>query len=209
MKFSIKSFRSTYFVLKILGSLRLTNSVAFSIGLVNIYCTIKLFIIVAKIHTYLVFKLHMQSRILDYITCFIPGIFGLALLSGISQWLTAKTELKKKDYYGEYIVNRDYFPGRQADWQYENFRFEIKENDSIYFHVTDKDQILKTYRGTITTTKPFRSERLIIKIEHPTHHIMSSNPTTYRSAWSFYLVFYSPKFNNVYFKKGQWRPLDK
>jgi hypothetical protein len=39
-------------------------------------------------------------------------------------------------------------------------------------------------------------------MEQPTHHIMTSNPTTYRSAWSFYLVFYSPKFNNVYFKKG-------
>ena len=53
------------------------------------------------------------------------------------------------------------------------------------------------------------SERLIIKMEQPTHHIMTSNPTTYRSARSFYLVFYSPKFNNVYFKKGQWKTLDK
>ena len=51
------------------------------------------------------------------------GIFGLAFLSGIAQWLSAKTLLEKKDYYGEYIVNRDYFPGRQADWQYNNFKF--------------------------------------------------------------------------------------
>ena len=137
------------------------------------------------------------------------GIFGLVFLSGIAQWLTAKTELKKKDYYGEYIVNRNYFPGRQADWQYDNFRFEIKENDSIFFYVTDKEKIVKTYRGTITTTKPYSSERLIINMEQPTHHIMTSNPTTYRSAWNFYLVFYSPKFNNVYFKKGKWKPLDK
>ncbi len=28
------------------------------------------------------------------------GIFGLVLFSGIIQWLTAKKELKKKDYYG-------------------------------------------------------------------------------------------------------------
>jgi hypothetical protein len=137
------------------------------------------------------------------------GIFGLALLSSISQWLTAKTLLEKKDYYGAYIVNRDYFPGRQADWQYESFRFEIKENDSIYFHVTDKEKILKTYPGKITTTQSHASERLIINMEQPTHHIMTSNPTTYRSAWRFYLVFYSPKFNNVYFKKGQWKPLNK
>ncbi len=136
------------------------------------------------------------------------GIVGLALLSGTVQWLTAKKELKKKDYYGQYIVNRDYFPGKQADWQYENFRFEIKDNDSIYFYVTNKEKILKTYHGTITTTMPYSSERLILNMEKPIHHIMSSDPTTYRSAWSFYLVFYSPKFNNVYFKKGQWKPLD-
>lgn len=137
------------------------------------------------------------------------GIFGLALLSGIIQWLTAITELKKRDYYGQYIINRDYFPGKQADWQYNNFRFEIKENDSIFFYLTDKEKVLKTYRGTITTTKPYSSERLILNMEQPKHHILTSNPTTYRSAWSFYLVFDSPKFNNVYFKKGKWELIGK
>jgi hypothetical protein len=136
------------------------------------------------------------------------GIFGLILLSMLLQWLTAKTELKKKDYYGKYIVNRDYFRGRQTDWQYENFRFEIKENDSVFFYVTDKEKILKTYRGKIRTTNSYDSERLILHMEQPTHHILASNPTTYRNAWNFYLVFYSPKFNNVFFKKGKWEPLD-
>ena len=139
------------------------------------------------------------------------GIFGLMILSGVVQWLTAKTVLEQKDYYGQYILNRDFFPGKQADWQYDNFRFEIKENDSIYFYQTDKERILATYRGTIKTTDPsqYNSARLIINMEQPTHHIMLSNPTTYRSAWSFYLVFYSPKFNNVYFKKGKWKPINK
>lgn len=52
-------------------------------------------------------------------------ILGLAVFSGAVQTLTAKKELKKKDYYWKYIFNRDYFPGKQADWQYDNFRFEI------------------------------------------------------------------------------------
>lgn len=136
------------------------------------------------------------------------AIFGLILFSGIVQWLTAKTLLEKKDYYGKYIVNRNYFAGRQADWQYNSFRFEIKDNDLIYFYETDKEKILKTYRGTITTVKPYNSERLIINMEQPTHHILTNNPTIYRSSWSFYLVFHSPKFNNVYFTKGKWKPLD-
>ncbi|WP_437918720.1 hypothetical protein [Sphingobacterium sp. LRF_L2] len=137
------------------------------------------------------------------------GISGIVFLSRTMHWLTAKTELKKKDYYGEYVINRAYFPGRQADWQYDNFRLEINDNDSIYFYVTDKEKILKTYRGTITATIPYNSARLIINMEQPTHHILTSNPTVYRSPWSFYLVFYSPKFHNVYFKKDKWKPIDK
>ena len=138
------------------------------------------------------------------------GIFGLALLSGIVQWLTSKTELDKEDYYGEYVVNRDYFEGEQTDWQYNHFRFEITDEDSIFFYVTDKEKILKTYRGTIKTTDPgnYRSARVIIEMEEPTHHILTSNPTTYRSAWDFNLVFKSPKFYNVFFEKGKWKPID-
>ena len=141
---------------------------------------------------------------------FYLGLFGLFILGTVIRLFTDKKVLKKSDYYGEYTVNRDYFPSRQTDWQYETFRFEIKDNDSIYFYNTDKGKVKKIYRGTIATTDPTQhtSERLILNMEQPTHHILTSNPTTYRSAWSFYLVFYSPKFNNVYFKKGQWKQLE-
>jgi hypothetical protein len=136
------------------------------------------------------------------------GIFGLALLSGVARWLTSKTELDKDDYYGEYVINRDYFKGKQTDWQYTHFRFEITDEDSIFFYVTDKEKILKTFRGTIKTTTPYSSARLIIEMDQPTHHILTSNPTTYRSAWDFYLVFKSPKFYNVFFEKGKWKPIE-
>ncbi len=151
-------------------------------------------------------KNKIYGKIVGY---FWLGLLGLFILGNIIRLLTDKKKLEKKDYYGEYIVDRGFFTGRQADWQYDNFRFAIKDNDSIYFYVTDKEIILKTFRGTISTVKPWSSERLVINMEQPTHHIMTSNPTTFRSAWSFYLVFYSPKFNNVYFKKGQWKQLDK
>jgi hypothetical protein len=137
------------------------------------------------------------------------GIVVLIILTRGLQKMFSQKELDKKDYYGQYIVNRNYFPGKQSDWQYNNFRFEIKRNDSIYFYVTDKERILKTFRGTISTVKPFSSQILVISMEQPTNHIVASNPTIYRSAWDFYLVFYSSKFNNVYFKKGEWKPLDK
>ncbi|GEO07462.1 hypothetical protein AAE02nite_51260 [Adhaeribacter aerolatus] len=138
------------------------------------------------------------------------GIIGLVVLVSALNWLTSKTELDKEDYYGEYVINRDYFKGKQTDWQYNHFRFEITDQDSIFFHVTDKEKILNTYRGTVRTTNPinYHSDRLIIVMEKPTHHILTSNPTTYRSAWSFYLVFNSPKFHNVFFEKGKWKKIE-
>lgn len=137
----------------------------------------------------------------------ILGILTLTLISGITQWITAKKILTKKDYYGEYIINREYFKGKQTDWQYENYRFKINENDSIYFYKTIGNRIIETYKGQITTVNPYGSERLIIKMENPTIHILETNPTIYRSSWNFYLVFNSPKFKNMYFKKGEWKSL--
>jgi hypothetical protein len=154
---------------------------------------------------WLITKKKIYAKIVGY---FWLSLFGLFIIGTVFRLVTDKKTLVKEDYHGEYIIDRDYFSGRQSDWQYDHYRFEIRENDSIYFYVTNKEKILKTYRGTITTSKTYSSVRLIINMGQSSHHILASNPTTYRSAWSFYLVFYSPKFNNVYFKKGQWKPRD-
>lgn len=129
------------------------------------------------------------------------ALFSFILVIQLIVFATSKVTLDKEDYYGNYVVNRSFFPGKQANWQHKHFRFTIKENDSVYFYVTDGKQIIKTYKGTISTVKPGISERLIIHMNQPTHHIFSSNPTTYRSTSGFYLVFHSPHFNNVFFIK--------
>lgn len=134
------------------------------------------------------------------------AVFALVIFSFTVQWFTSITELEKEDYYGEYTVCRSCYPGKQADWQYDHFRFEIRENDSIYFHVTDKERIVQTYRGSIRTTKAHISERLIVEMERPGYHILTSDPTVYRGHKKFYLVFRSPKFGNVFFRKGSWKP---
>ncbi len=136
------------------------------------------------------------------------GIIGLVILSTIMQTVFATKVLEKDDYYGEYIIDRTYFPGKQADWQYDHYRFEIKNNDSIFFYYTNKEKILKIYRGTIRTITPYQSEVLVINMEQPTHHVLTTDPTVHRETWSFYLVFNSPKFSNMFFKKGQWERID-
>ena len=136
------------------------------------------------------------------------GIVYVIIMSIISL-LAKKKVLDKSDFYGEYSIDRNYFSGKQADWQYNSFRFEIKKNDSIFFHVTNGAKIRKTYKGTISSSTPYESARLMIKMEKPNHHILKSNPTIYREAWGFFMVFKSQKFNNMYFRKANWKEIEQ
>ncbi|WP_295771781.1 hypothetical protein [uncultured Mucilaginibacter sp.] len=137
-------------------------------------------------------------------------LLSIMVLASVIKWMTSIKQLDKSDYFGSYIVDRSYFAGKQADWQYDHFRFEIKNNDSIYFYKTDGESITKVYKGSITTVRPYGSDRLVVHMDTPIHHIMhDSYPTIYRSAWSFKVVFHSPLYNNVFFKKGEWAELSK
>lgn len=132
------------------------------------------------------------------------GVLSLIIVSSVLRAVFSKKVLSKDDYFGTYVIDEKIIPGKQANWQYNHFRFEIKDNDSIYFYVTTKDRILQTYKGKIATVKPGNSERLVLHMPQPTHHVLTTNPTIYRSAWDFTLVFDSPKFGNMFFTKGSW-----
>ncbi|KXX67459.1 hypothetical protein [Flammeovirga sp. SJP92] len=113
-------------------------------------------------------------------------------------------KLKKEDYYGHYVIDQSFFDKKQAEWQYNHFRFKITDSDSIFFYITEGKTITKTYSGRIETTNTYSSERLVIKMDQPTHHVLASMPTTIRSSKSFYLVFKSSKYHNMFFRKGKW-----
>ncbi len=134
---------------------------------------------------------------------------GFIIIMSIISILSKKKVLDKSDFYGEYTIDRNYFPGINADWQYNRYRFEIKDNDSIYFYSTDEEKILKTYKGKIFTDKKrYTSRRIKFKMEQPTHHILTDNPTIYREPWDFFMVLNSPKYHNMYFRKGKWKKID-
>ncbi len=108
------------------------------------------------------------------------------------------------DIRGAYIIDRDQFPGKQADWQYNHFRFEITDDDRFVFYETDKEKIIHTYRGHIEYNETYKTPRIKLLFNNERHHIIADNPTLYRNTWSFYYVFHSEKFGNVFFKKGEW-----
>lgn len=143
-----------------------------------------------------------KRRFFGYaILSLIGGAIILFSLSQFFQWITSPKILTKEDYYDTYHIKRDLFPGKQADWQYNSYNFVIKDNDSIYFNVVSAGKISKVYEGKIETVSPYESARLKLCMDSPTHHILASDPTVYRSPLGFYLVFYSSKYNNVFFEK--------
>jgi hypothetical protein len=153
---------------------------------------------------FVLWLINPKKIFLKSIAWILISLLSLMVLLSILNFLTSKKVLSKDDYYGAYVIDKAIIPGKQADWQYDHFRFEIKNNDSIYFYVTNKNRIQQTYKGVITTVKPYNSERLVLQMPQPTHHILTTNSTIYRSTWGFTLVFDSPKFGNMFFRKGSW-----
>jgi len=137
------------------------------------------------------------------------AVIALVVFSLSTQAYFAKVELKKADYYGTYVVHREMFAGEQADWQYNTYRFDVTAEDSIHFHVTRGPRILRTYHGTISTVMPFSSDRLVLHMGTSSHHILEEQPTIYRDSNGFYLVFHSRYYNNVFFQKGTWKPINE
>jgi hypothetical protein len=96
--------------------------------------------------TWFITRKHHWGKIIGFLWL---GLLAMVMLISGLNWILGKPNLEKDDYYGQYIVD-PIFPGKQADWQYNHFRFEIKDNDSIYFYVTEKE---KSYRHMLAKSE--------------------------------------------------------
>lgn len=169
--------------------------------LLILFSIVSIFIFILEI----IFK-HKFFRKLNYglWILFVSMPFLLAFLS----IFTSKKEVEKDDIYGDYIINRDKCAGKQADWQYNHYRFKITKDNKIKFYITDKEKIIKEIEGKVEFTDYGQSPHLKILLDEPRFHILKENPTLYREIWSFYYVFESEKFKNMFFTKGNWKAID-
>lgn len=124
------------------------------------------------------------------------------ILGSIAHFFTAKKTLEREDIYGEYVIDRTKFPGRQADWQYNHFRLEITQRGKVYFRVTENERIVRTYEANYSFPRTSGTPTISCYFDRPAHHIVAQDPTLYRQPFSFYFVFESSKFGNVFFTKG-------
>ncbi len=114
---------------------------------------------------------------------------------------TTKMKVTKDKIYGEYVIDRNQFPGEQADWQYDNFKFKITKDNILHFSYKVSNDEYKTDLVSVKFLEHYYSDRLVIGKDSTRHHILVDNPTLYRGVWNFYYVFKSDKFGNVFFKK--------
>ena len=141
------------------------------------------------------------------------GIFTiLILLAFVVEKKMQPIVISNSDICGEYIIDRTKFEGKQAEWQYENFRYKITESEELIFESKIYGNKWKSEKVKVSYSsgyydenkKEYCNRKIRIHSDSTTHHIIKDNPTLFRKSFNFYYVFKSEKFGNVFFKKGKW-----
>jgi hypothetical protein len=154
------------------------------------------------------FQWKKQQFVYILITIWVIFIGGTGLLFMIEPFLKPMV-VTPQDIYGNYVIDKSIFPGKQAEWQYDNFRFKITKNDELVFeyHIYNnwkREVVNISYTsGYYDTDKDeYCNKRIILHSNSTNHHIIHDNPTLFRKDFNrFYYVFKSKRFGNVFFVK--------
>ena len=107
----------------------------------------------------------------------------------------------KEHVVGSYQIDTTFYPGKNADWQNEIYRFDITANDKFILYEKLKDGTERKYINNIKWNygPPFHWSLNIIN----DHHVIDPRPQLHRSLNNrkFYYVFESERFGNMFFRK--------
>ena len=107
--------------------------------------------------------------------------------------------LTKQEIIGNYRIDKRFYPGKNTDWQYDHYRFTITPTDSIYFYLTNKNTILKTFKGKLKYSSG--PPDLWSIQSDTTYHVIKYRPLLHRGNRKFYYVFHSDIYGNMFFRK--------
>lgn len=126
--------------------------------------------------------------------------FGVFILGSIADHYRTPIRLTKQKIVGEYRIDTTFFPGKNANWQFNHYKFYITDKDSILFVVMKENGIPRAiYKHRIKYSDGPPDMWSIVA--DSTHHIIRNQPTLYRGHDKFYYVFESDKFGNMFFRK--------
>ncbi len=108
-------------------------------------------------------------------------------------------QLKQQDIYGDYRIDTNFYPGANARWQYNRYRFAITNKDSLLLHAYDiYGRQQSTYGYKIRHSS---SHFGTWSADSAKHHLLYHSPTLYRSHSSYYYVLKSTRYGNMFFRK--------
>lgn len=131
------------------------------------------------------------------------GLWAVVILLFIVATITAKfnqpIRLTREQIIGNYRIDKKFYPGKNADWQYEHYRFSITPTDSLYFYLTQRGKDLKVIRSKIkySSEPPY----LWAVVNDASNCKVKLTPTLFRGHNRFYYVFHSDVYGNMFFRK--------
>ncbi len=133
------------------------------------------------------------------------ALVGVFLLGMWNEARHAPIQPTRADIIGTYHIDRNMFPGLQADWQYEHYRILITDQDSVVLEVINHGTIIRRYSRAFARvpTSGLRHYRWRFTNDAGslTHHIIATEPVMYRQHSSYYYVFHSRRYGNMFFRK--------
>ncbi len=107
--------------------------------------------------------------------------------------------IDKSDIVGTYEVDKEFYPGSNANWQNSLFSFVINEKHEFFFYEKLADGNFKVIEGKVEFYRDSNPAMFRIVVANP-HKLIDVYPALYRQKFDFYYVFES-SFGNMFYRK--------
>jgi hypothetical protein len=109
-------------------------------------------------------------------------------------------KVEAKHIYGTYRVDIDKFDRLQATWQHEHFELTISTDNYLrLYQLKPQKRMLDEVRFEILDYA--NAKRIKLRTTRDSHHILRTQPTLFREPRSFFYVFESEYYGNMFFRK--------
>jgi energy-coupling factor transporter transmembrane protein EcfT len=136
-----------------------------------------------------------KLRVRESVAIFFLGPLVLFLVLIFIGWANSQVKPTRGEILGDYRVDRNFYPGEQADWQHEIYSLKITED---WVEVKDA-RTEKVWREEIDWVA-WSEYRWRFQSE-PRHHMIRGGPAIVREKLGYYYYFESPLYGVVRFRK--------
>lgn len=114
-------------------------------------------------------------------------------------WWLSPAAVTKDSIVGCYEVDDRFYPGPNARWQKQLFRFEVGTDNSFVLYERLADGTDKPFFGHVSWAND-SPEKWSIRMRTP-HPVAVKYPLLYRQQHGFYYVFRTKAFGNMFFRR--------